>query len=217
MSLAAGRLPVSMPARAWVAIGESEALDWLREADRLSLSITFDAFEPEVLGRIPLEAGGLMEVPSGTLVLRVVERSSRKVRVEVGHRWRVFRMLRTSDPDGFEERMSFALYSPRYEEFIMDTGGAGRGRRFSLTGGTTVLEPSRWLEFEAQFAERRDGPPLPDDWFDDVELVAVAARHAGSFTRTIEREIEEWPAGMVPVTVDGYPTETFSTGSGSPG
>lgn len=211
MTLAAGRAPVSTQVRSWIAVNDhprnpERVVDRVREGDHLILEIEFDAFEPRVVTTLEAATGATAALPDGEeLIVQTVEASPRTIRVEVGHRWQARHLLAARVPAPLREELSFALRSRKYNEFIMDTGGSGRGRSYSVTGGATLFEPSRWLEFEAKFAEGRSGTRLPADWFEDVELVVLEAEYAGSFTKTITREIAEWPRGQVPVTVDGYP------------
>ena len=202
---AGGWTPASPSVRAWVAVGDDQRIEELTSTNHLALTVSFDVIEPVVLGRMGSAPGATLNTPYGTLVVRYSEKSSRKLRAEVGHRWSVSHMLRRDRSDPFHERISFAAYSPRYNEVIMDRGGSGGARTYSLTGGATLVEPSRWAEFEAVYAEGRDGLRLPADWFDDVEILVLDARYAGSFTRTIERDVE-WPTGRTEVRVDRRPS-----------
>lgn len=210
MVLAANRSPTSTQTRAWIAVDDADApghvLNRVREGKRLELEVDFDAFEPRVVASLDVRPESTVKLPDGgELVVHAVESSGRTIRMEVGHRWRTQHLLHRPSPSPLRGDISFALKSRQYNEFIMDTGGSGGGRRYSLTGGAVLIEPSRWLEFEARFAEERDGVRLPTDWFQDVELVVLEAEYAGSFTKKITREIPEWPTGPSPLRVDGYP------------
>lgn len=210
MELAAGRRPVSTQIRAWIAVedadGEDGILDQVRQGEQIALQMELDAFEPRVIATLSARPGARAELPGGDeLIVQVLDASPRTLRAEVGRRWQPRHLLRPRVAAPLREEISFALRSRKYNEYIMDTGGRGVGRDYSLTGGARLSEPSRWLEFEARFAEGRDGEKLPDDWFEDVELVVLVAEYAGSFTKTITREITEWPRDQSPKTIDGYP------------
>jgi hypothetical protein len=59
--------------------------------------------------------------------------------------------------------------------------------------GSWLLEQPFLIVLDSRTVSGREEPPIPDEWLDEAELYLLDAGYAGSFARTIERRIEEWP------------------------
>ena len=62
---------------------------------------------------------------------------------------------------------------------------------------------------------RREAPPLPDDWFDDVEILILKHVYVGSFTSHSSWSVERWPELGNPVAIEAQPhPPDATTGTG---
>jgi hypothetical protein len=141
---------------------------------------------------MPTEAGIRGELPGGNaFLIDGVTRMPGRLIVQTRFRW---------SPPSVTEEFVFALHSPRYRELLPSEGISHQGAQaYGFLRGGMLLEPRQPIPFSASFAEGRDGPPLPEDWFDDVELIVFRREPRGTFTREVSWDIEEWPMPGRPV------------------
>lgn len=192
----AGEDPDRTPQRNLVQIplvrGTPEAVTDLRRVSHWETNVHLDAFELTVAARIPLEEGAVHSVPSGRLTVLSVGFGDGTLDVEVSIETSQ-RALQLTGSDVFGSPAGLVLHNPSRGEFLT-TVGSGGGRSFErtrmLTSGPS-FHSYRWtLSFGGRGTE---GDALADDWFDDVELVALGTRYLGSLEQTIKLDTGQWP------------------------
>lgn len=188
-----------------VADGTEEEIERLSAARRLEIQTTLDVYDWEVAGRFPAEPGAQLELDDGTFIrVESVRRSPGELGVQVGHRWLVAGPFLPWDasPD-LREDLTFVVHSKPHAEFMIDTGNDLMPELRSLIGSTRLEERRGLLTFDARMAGygRSGRPPLPEDWFDDIEIIVLERRLLGHVTRGFAWELDAWP-GIAPVRID---------------
>lgn len=207
---AAGQLGRFSPAasgfRVLVARGGLEEMDRLSGTTHVESSVTFDAFHTVIVATVPLVPGMSVRTRNGQVRMGSVARSGRAVSLQVEIRAAARALDFSAGPYEVSTPRTLILRSSRYDEYLVSEGGGGSGPAAGpaqhLVGGPRLWESTRTLSFNAQIADAAD-ERLPDDWFDDAELLVVSIEYAGSFTHTLARDIPDWPEEGRNVTVEG--------------
>lgn len=191
--------------------GAFDLVDELDDADRIEAQVRFDVFAPGIAQRVPPVVGarGRIGERSSFTVLEV-DRASRSARYVI----ELTEVRPALESRGDPYRPAALLLANRERgEYIRLSGGGGTDHephRIStspLVGGVVVTNMAIGWSFTAQMAERQgDGYRLPDDWFDDVELIILEPEYVGSFTRQVTLDVDTWPP------VDGRPVELEGPG-----
>jgi hypothetical protein len=180
-----------------------EEVDSLGSAS-LAIGLTLSSHTWTIVGRLTLEPGAATTLPSGeTLTVGSVRRLRKQVSSHVQHRWTpASTRLRPGDSRELMARYGFVLVSRRYGEFLVapPSGSSLPVRAYRLVGGAALNESSIPLEFTARSAERGDDR-LPDDWFDDVEILVLERSDLGTFEVEATWEIDDWPRPGRPIRV----------------
>lgn len=203
-----GRMALQEPrpnyVQPWIAVGSEDELDQLSAAERLELTLSFDVYHPRVLGFMPPKAGARLKTPEGIFEVEAVRWAAEGVRVDVSQRMGVVRALRVRPPFS-RDGTHFVIYNPERNEYLPANGGGGGG-----TGGLTLLGGAHF-EHRMPSSGFSPGPALdpgeefPDDWFDDARVAIIGEEYAGSFTRTLTREVPEWPSRGTSIRVEPRP------------
>jgi hypothetical protein len=182
-----------------VATGSRPELDALGAADRLELDLTLDVFRQAVLGPLPLEVGASLRTADRIYTVRDVQRSSNSVVVAVATR-SINRPLGSEAAWPLARRSNVVLHNPGRAEFLV-TGESSRGSdHFTLVPGATVIDDNVTYAFGAP-TTNRDGTTLPDDWFENVELLVTRLEYAGTAEITDGWDVAEWPGYGAPVRI----------------
>jgi hypothetical protein len=81
------------------------------------------------------------------------------------------------------------------------TGESSRGSdHFTLVPGATVIDDNITYAFGAPTINR-DGTTLPDEWFENVELLVTSLEYAGTAEITDGWDVAEWPGYGAPVRI----------------
>jgi hypothetical protein len=175
--------------------GPAGGLEALEEEDRIEIRFTWRLSDWREVGRLDVQPGTTVEVGSGgRLQIRTVTGTPRVVLLSMVHRWTpLSALLLSSEHANPEIRYTFALHSRRYREFMVAQQARGlRVRDRTLIGGASLREFPFTLEFQAQTVAR-GSRALPDDWFDDVELIVLERRPVGTHSAEFGWDIPEWP------------------------
>jgi hypothetical protein len=180
-----------------IAEGEVEELQPLADSRRLTLEADFEVFEADLGIRLPLHPDTI-SLLGGVLVIEHVDRRPGSLLVQGTFRQAV------PAPSGSAVvlpallQAGAVLVNPDRNEYLKQYSNSRhelehRAPAQYLVPGSLLLEESiSWL-FDEAAARRRDDPPLPDEWFDGVELRLVELRYAGSFTKAFDVELDAWP------------------------
>jgi hypothetical protein len=174
----------------------------------LILHLTLLASEWRVIGRLAPEVGAeAVLADGGTAHVHRVLRSGQQVSASVGVRWSATGThFAPPSPGGDDGRHAFALASPGYGTYVPGMGGSGDLDRYRLVGGAELREPIHIVEFADRL--RDDDDPLPDDWFDDAELLVLERVDVGTFDVRARWEVEQWPTRGRPIPYrDGLEAE----------
>lgn len=193
--------PVFLP----VADGTEEEIERLSAARRLEITAKLEVYEWVEMGRFPAEPDAALELDDGTSFrVHSLTRSEGEVGMLVGHRWRVASPFLPRDASpGLHEDVTFVVHSKVHGEFMIDTGNELMPELRSLIGAARLEERRAMLAFDPRMAGygRSGRPPLPEDWFDDIEIIVLERRLLGHVTRGFAWELDAWP-GIVPVRID---------------
>lgn len=202
-----GTLPGMKPAGPWSADdgqpnrlqvplvrARPEVVTEMARATAWSTTVSIDAFDFNVQTRLPLIEGESRLVEAGRLTVVRISRGDRTLTVEV-RLDAAPRALRFATTGVAGNPAGLTLHNTRYDDFLV-AAGSGGGRSYqqprALAGGARY-QPYVWtLSFEEpQSVPEESG--LPQDWFEDVELVVIGAEYLGSFERTVELDAGRWP------------------------
>lgn len=211
----AGRLPDFFGPTHFLPLaqGTTEDIDGLAAARRLELTATLEVHDWVEMGRFAAAPGAVLELDEGTSIrVRSVRFSGDELSLQVAFRWQVSSPFRLQEwrltPD---EDLSFVLHSKPNREYLIDTGSQLMPVTRSLLGSTRLREARTLLTFDARVAGygRSGRPPLPEDWFDDVEIVVLERQVRGHVTKGFAWELDGWPGELSPVRIarEGTPLE----------
>lgn len=211
----AGRLPGLLRSTHFLPLAEGtkEDIDGLAGARRLELTATLEVHDWVEVGRVATAPGAVLELGEGASIhVRSVRLSGEELNVRVGIRWRVsspfYSQERRVQPD---RDLSFVLHSEAYREFLIDMGGQLRPETRSLIGSTRLEELQALLTFDARMAGSgvAGRPSLPEDWFDDVEIIVLERQVRGHVTKGFAWELDAWPGELSPARIgrEGAPLE----------
>lgn len=189
-----------------VSANSGEELEAQLGAGPVQSTWSFDAYRTEPLARLEARPGSSTEASGYELTVLAARRIGESLQVDLRGRWTATSTLRRNSPyagDVFD-RLGLVLLSNQYLDYLPNMNGNGGWQRtYTLLGAAHLSEHLTAIGFDGDFLRQRRNPSrLPGDWFDDVELVVLGSRYAGSFEKTFSWDMPEWPTLSGFVRVD---------------
>jgi hypothetical protein len=204
---APGRFRLFVP----VAVGGAEEIEALRDTRSISLEVVIDVFEPRLSTKLP-DAPAVLALRGGALTIDRVERARGSVRFTGTFRRPVGALSSRSGGDFVVAPAGdIVLFNGERREYLLgvpvqNSTFEARAPQYHLVGGSWLFEQGIDIVFDPRSWRREDDRPIPDDWFEEAEPYLVDPGYAGSFSRSLELDIDAWPElDGPPVIVDPPP------------
>lgn len=188
-----------------VAGGTRQKVERLESAGSMDLTLGFELYEWKVVGTLPLQRNAETSLADGTkMVLSSIDSGARHLNLELRHQWVPTSPSIEGPIADFQDRFAIALISSAYAEFAANVVQARGYERETVLGAAWLGAGIAQVEFNARFFEGRDGPRLPDDWFQEVELIVLQLESVGLTTRTFRWDIDGWPQRGLGVPIERF-------------